>query len=138
MEGLDPAVERRASELRREEACNTPENRFASEEARKHASKFSKCDEPPGTYPLTYWQQHCENAGNAAASGCRPITKSRYGSIDLFISDADALKDEYNDLPVEKDEAMYEQLLQRNVDERLAAHVSHLFIRDPLVIFSGK
>lgn len=33
------------------------------------------------------------------------------------------------------DEAIYKRLRERDVDEKLARHIAHLFIRDPLVIF---
>lgn len=37
-----------------------------------------------------------------------------------------------------KDEKIFKKLTENNIDESLAAHISHLFIRDPLVVFSEK
>jgi glutamate--cysteine ligase catalytic subunit len=66
--------------------------------------------------------------------GCPP--KSRYSSIDCFISNRPEMKvNLYNDMPVLIHERSYHRLRQAGVDERLARHVAHLFIRDPLVIF---
>eukprot|EP01138_Halocafeteria_seosinensis_P015003 gb/GECG01015315.1/.p1 GENE.gb/GECG01015315.1/~~gb/GECG01015315.1/.p1 ORF type:complete len:872 (+),score=96.63 gb/GECG01015315.1/:1-2616(+) len=138
MEGLDHNVETYVSQQRRDAARHAPNNRLVNEEANKSASKYTSTTEPPGTFPLTYWQKNCEYTANAAAAGCRPLKKSRYGSIDLFISDSDALRDEYNDVYVEKDEDVYNELINADIDSRLASHISHLFVRDPLVIFSDR
>ncbi|BFZ62030.1 glutamate--cysteine ligase [Saitoella coloradoensis] len=64
------------------------------------------------------------------------IPKSRYDSVDCYISQDERLRPEYNDVPLVKDEAIRQRLLDEGIDKRLADHVSHLFIRDPLVIFS--
>lgn len=44
-------------------------------------------------------------------------------------------KSKYNDLDLVYDKEIYEKLRQNDVDDLLAKHISHLFIRDPLVIF---
>jgi len=68
------------------------------------------------------------------ALGCPP--KSRYSSIDCFISNRPEMKAAlYNDIPVLVDARAYRRLREAGVDEHLARHVAHLFIRDPLVIF---
>ena len=54
------------------------------------------------------------------------------------MSSSDALKDAYNDNAPEIDSKTYEMLRSRGMDERLATHVAHLFIGDPLVIFSER
>ncbi|KAK4533628.1 hypothetical protein CCYA_CCYA18G4510 [Cyanidiococcus yangmingshanensis] len=65
---------------------------------------------------------------------CPP--NSRYSSIDCFISNRPEMKAHlYNDRPVLIHERSYERLIEAGVDERLARHVAHLFVRDPLVIF---
>jgi Glutamate-cysteine ligase len=86
--------------------------------------------------------------------GNRRIYKSRYDSISTYIyQGALYLEDEYNnakksglenrvlniynDIPVPIDEASYQQLREAGIDPALAQHVAHLFIRDPLVVFSG-
>ncbi|KAJ8908709.1 hypothetical protein NDN08_005414 [Rhodosorus marinus] len=64
------------------------------------------------------------------------IGKSRYDSIDLYISDRKAMiPDIYNDIPIAVDENAYKRLRDGGVDDLLAQHIAHLFIRDPLVIF---
>ncbi|KAI6040302.1 glutamate-cysteine ligase-domain-containing protein [Pisolithus marmoratus] len=64
------------------------------------------------------------------------IPKSRYDSVDLYISSQWANKPAYNDTTVPYDEAIKNRLLSHGIDELLSKHIAHLFIRDPLVIFS--
>lgn len=71
------------------------------------------------------------------------IPKSRYASIDTYLSDekyhpnSPYFKKEYNDLFSPINKFAYDQLISNsNFDEPLAFHFAHLFIRDPLVIFS--
>jgi glutamate--cysteine ligase catalytic subunit len=66
------------------------------------------------------------------------ISKSRYDSIDCFLSADPALNPRYNDLPLQINQESYSTLIAAGVDELLARHVAHLFIRDPLVIYSDK
>jgi len=68
----------------------------------------------------------------------RKVNKSRYDSIDCFISNESKMRPEYNDLDLIYDEKSYNILRDNNIDERLAKHIAHLFIRDPLVIYSHK
>ncbi|KAF9898631.1 hypothetical protein BX616_003791 [Lobosporangium transversale] len=63
------------------------------------------------------------------------IPKSRYDSIDSYISNDPSYKPEYNDIPLVYDEDIYKKLSDNGIDDLLARHISHLFIRDPLVIF---
>jgi glutamate--cysteine ligase catalytic subunit len=63
------------------------------------------------------------------------ISKSRYDSIDSYISNDARLRPEYNDNPLVLDQGICDQLVAAGVDLPLARHVAHLFIRDPLVIF---
>ncbi|KAI9295415.1 GCS-domain-containing protein [Neoconidiobolus thromboides FSU 785] len=63
------------------------------------------------------------------------INKSRYDSIDSYLSLDSNFKDEYNDLDLVYDKDIYNKLRENDIDDLLAKHVSHLFIRDPLVIF---
>ncbi|KAL4073905.1 glutamate-cysteine ligase-domain-containing protein [Scleroderma citrinum] len=64
------------------------------------------------------------------------IPKSRYDSVDLYISPEWINKPAYNDTIVPYDEAIYNRLFSHGIDELLSKHIAHLFIRDPLVIFS--
>ncbi|CEL60653.1 glutamate--cysteine ligase catalytic subunit [Rhizoctonia solani AG-1 IB] len=64
------------------------------------------------------------------------IPKSRYGSVDMYLSQDFNNRPEYNDVPVLIDEKVYDRLRENNIDDLLAKHIAHLFIRDPLVVFS--
>jgi len=81
------------------------------------------------------------------------IPKSRYDSVSLYISDNWLNRPEYNDTEVPNDPEIYKRLRDHGsnipnlfglallthylgIDNLLARHISHLFIRDPLVIFS--
>ncbi|KAJ3503538.1 hypothetical protein NLJ89_g8386 [Agrocybe chaxingu] len=64
------------------------------------------------------------------------IPKSRYDSVDLYISNDWINRPEYNDTYLPIDEKIYERLRSHGLDDLLAKHISHLFIRDPLVVFS--
>mmetsp|Transcript_10580 Transcript_10580/g.21297 ORF Transcript_10580/g.21297 Transcript_10580/m.21297 type:complete len:443 (-) Transcript_10580:5-1333(-) len=64
------------------------------------------------------------------------IRKSRYSSIDCFISDREDIDlEKYNDVPVAVNGEVLAILKDAGIDDRLAQHVAHLFIRDPLVIY---
>lgn len=63
------------------------------------------------------------------------IVKSRYDSASLFISRDAPNVDLFNDSHVEVNQACYDCLNQNGVDARLARHIAHLFIRDPLVMY---
>lgn len=91
------------------------------------------------TTPAPSWMEVCKNSvHNSAGNGKRRIAKSRYSSIDAYISDSPDLLDEYNDIPLQYDEESYAKLVEAGLDDRLAKHVAHLFIRDPLVIFKER
>ena len=84
------------------------------------------------------------------------IPKSRYDSVTRYLSPGPNVsgtcahepdfnretegsryyKPEYNDLPEVYDKEIYTQLIEGGVDDLLAKHYAHLFIRDPLVVFS--
>lgn len=64
------------------------------------------------------------------------IPKSRYASVSRFISERPEMRPEYNDIDAPHSPKALERLLEAGVDEQLAMHIAHLFIRDPLVIFS--
>ncbi|KAH8119161.1 glutamate-cysteine ligase catalytic subunit [Phellopilus nigrolimitatus] len=64
------------------------------------------------------------------------IPKSRYDSVDLYISEDLINRPEYNDTSVPYDIPIYKRLREHGLDDLLSKHIAHLFIRDPLVIFS--
>lgn len=61
--------------------------------------------------------------------------KSRYDTIDLFISGCPSLKPSYNDVPIKINDSVFKTLMEAGMGERLARHFAHLWIRDPLVIY---
>ncbi|KZT52865.1 glutamate-cysteine ligase catalytic subunit, partial [Calocera cornea HHB12733] len=64
------------------------------------------------------------------------IPKSRYDSVDSYLSMDYNNRPEYNDNPLPIDEGVYKRLRDHGLDDLLSKHIAHLFIRDPLVIFS--
>ena len=63
------------------------------------------------------------------------IPKSRYDSISCYLSESNG---KYNDLDLVKDLAIYQTLIDNGIDSSMADHISHLFIRDPLVVYREK
>lgn len=66
------------------------------------------------------------------------IPKSRYDSVDRYIASDDRNKDYYNDVECPWDEKIYQRLRDNGLDDALSKHIAHLFIRDPLVVFSER
>lgn len=73
------------------------------------------------------------------------LPKSRYDSIDSYLGDTCYTKKrpyftkEYNDINPPINKNVYDDLIaDENFDEQLARHFSHLFVRDPLVIFDER
>lgn len=64
------------------------------------------------------------------------IPKSRYDSVDSYISQDPLNRRCYNDNPLPINSDVKQQLRDAGVDDLLSDHLAHLFIRDPLVIFS--
>ncbi|KAJ4396047.1 glutamate--cysteine ligase [Gnomoniopsis smithogilvyi] len=64
------------------------------------------------------------------------IPKSRYASNSTYISTDARLRPEYFDPELVIDPIIKQKLLDGGMDDRLATHFAHLFIRDPIVIFS--
>ncbi|KJZ78733.1 Glutamate--cysteine ligase [Hirsutella minnesotensis 3608] len=63
------------------------------------------------------------------------IPKSRYASNSTYISTDARLRPEYMDPDLVIDPEIKAQLVDGGMDDRLATHFAHLFIRDPIVIF---
>ncbi|KAE8226846.1 hypothetical protein CF319_g624 [Tilletia indica] len=85
--------------------------------------------------------------GGGGGGGCRMrMHKSRYDSVDSYLGTPTdpAFRQEYNDNPLEVDEDIKARLMRPiaegggGLDASLASHLAHLFIRDPLVIFSER
>jgi len=64
------------------------------------------------------------------------IPKSRYASNSTYIAQDSRLRPEYLDPDLVVDEELKQQLVDGGMDDLLATHFAHLFIRDPLVVFS--
>ncbi|KAI1344867.1 glutamate-cysteine ligase [Xylariaceae sp. FL0016] len=64
------------------------------------------------------------------------IPKSRYASNSTYISTDPRLRPEYFDPDLVIDESIKDRLLEGGMDDLLAMHFAHLFIRDPIVIFN--
>ncbi|KAJ5404721.1 hypothetical protein N7465_006005 [Penicillium sp. CMV-2018d] len=64
------------------------------------------------------------------------IPKSRYASNSTYISQDPRLRKEYFDPDLVVDDDIKKRLMDGGMDDLLATHFAHLFIRDPLVIFS--
>lgn len=64
------------------------------------------------------------------------IPKSRYASNSTYISEDPRLRGEYLDQDLVVDEAIKQRLIKGGMDELLATHFAHLFIRDPIVVFA--
>ncbi|KAL5639422.1 hypothetical protein ACGC1H_006807 [Rhizoctonia solani] len=70
--------------------------------------------------------------------GQRRLLKSRYSSVDMYLSEKAENRPEYNDVPVPIHEDVYRRLRDNNVDNLLAKHIAHLFVRDPLVVIPDR
>ncbi|KAK2745308.1 Zn finger-containing GTPase- Activating Protein for ARF [Onygenales sp. PD_40] len=64
------------------------------------------------------------------------IPKSRYASNSTYISQDPRLRPEYMDPDLIVDPDIKKRLLDGGMDDLLATHFAHLFIRDPIVIFA--
>ncbi|KAM3082559.1 glutamate--cysteine ligase [Clarireedia jacksonii] len=64
------------------------------------------------------------------------IPKSRYASNSTYISEDPRLRKEYFDPDLVIDPDVKQQLMNGGMDDRLATHFAHLFIRDPIVVFA--
>ncbi|KAI9812908.1 MAG: Zn finger-containing GTPase- Activating Protein for ARF [Pycnora praestabilis] len=64
------------------------------------------------------------------------IPKSRYASNSTYISQDPRLRKEYMDPDLIIDQDLKQRLKNGGMDDLLATHFAHLFIRDPLVIFN--
>ncbi|KAI9753149.1 MAG: bifunctional tryptophan synthase trp1 [Chaenotheca gracillima] len=64
------------------------------------------------------------------------VPKSRYASNSTYISQDPRLRKEYMDPDLVVDPELKQRLLDGGMDDLLATHFAHLFIRDPIVIFA--
>jgi glutamate--cysteine ligase catalytic subunit len=64
------------------------------------------------------------------------LPKSRYASNSTYIAQDPRLRKEYLDPDLIIDEDLKKRLLEGGMDDALATHFAHLFIRDPIVVFN--
>jgi glutamate--cysteine ligase catalytic subunit len=64
------------------------------------------------------------------------IPKSRYASNSTYIAQDSRLRPEYMDPNLVLDPVLKQKLMDGGMDNLLATHFAHLFIRDPIVIFN--
>jgi len=62
------------------------------------------------------------------------IDKSRYSEVSTYISEC-VFDYKYNDKEIVYDKNIYKKLLKENIEEPVAKHVAHLFIRDTVSLF---
>ncbi|KAG7737419.1 hypothetical protein KL929_003115 [Ogataea haglerorum] len=86
---------------------------------------------------------HKERGNTLDTAELMRIPKSRYDSVDQYLGDLDSsgsgfsyFRKEYNDIESPKNGKVYDKLVSNGFDETLAGHFAHLFIRDPIVIFT--
>lgn len=64
------------------------------------------------------------------------VPKSRYASNSTYISQDPRLRKEYMDPELVVDQGLKQRLIDGGMDDLLATHFAHLFIRDPIVVFA--
>ena len=64
------------------------------------------------------------------------VPKSRYASNSTYIAQDPRLRPEYMDPDLVVDKELKQKLVEGGMDDRLATHFAHLFIRDPIVVFA--
>jgi glutamate--cysteine ligase catalytic subunit len=64
------------------------------------------------------------------------VPKSRYASNSTYIAQDPRLRPEYMDPELVIDPDIKKRLVEGGMDDILATHFAHLFIRDPIVVFS--
>lgn len=65
---------------------------------------------------------------------CR-LKKQRWDSIDSYLTPE---AEKYNDIELFYEKDVYDHLRNEGVDHNVAEHIAHIFMRDPLLMFSGK
>lgn len=63
------------------------------------------------------------------------IAKSRYDSISTYLTQQGQ---KYNDIPLVFDKNYYDIMIANKVDQAVARHIAHLFIRDPITLYKEK
>ena len=91
------------------------------------------------------WNQICRAVDDRTAEelGEKPlkndrwrVPKSRYASNSTYIAQDPRLRPEYMDPDLVVDADLKQRLVDGGMDDLLATHFAHLFIRDPIVVFA--
>ncbi|KAL8798677.1 MAG: hypothetical protein Q9182_006463 [Xanthomendoza sp. 2 TL-2023] len=77
-----------------------------------------------------------EKSDKPSRDGSDKILRPRVSSNGVYISEDPRLVDKHQDPNLLINEQVKQQLLDGGMDDRLATHFAHLFIRDPLIIFA--
>ncbi|KAL6623761.1 GCS-domain-containing protein [Neocallimastix sp. 'constans'] len=85
-------------------------------------------------YNEDYKENHCCNTAHHHSGDCKGKEESHIS--DCCFPSVNHYKPKYNDIPLVFDKDIYKKLLKNGVDDLLAKHIAHLFIRDPIVIFN--
>ena len=81
------------------------------------------------------WSIICQSVDDRTEKEMGIIPKSRFSSSSFYVSKE---KDVYNDINFPVNKAMYETLVKNEIDHELAQHISHIFVRDPLLMYDSK
>ncbi|KAI8121621.1 Glutamate--cysteine ligase catalytic subunit [Lucilia cuprina] len=63
------------------------------------------------------------------------LKKKRWDSIDSYLTPE---AEKYNDIELYYDQEVYNHLHNEGVDHVMAQHIAHIFMRDPLIMFTGQ
>ncbi|KAL8808091.1 MAG: hypothetical protein Q9200_004422 [Gallowayella weberi] len=77
-----------------------------------------------------------ETGKKPSRDGSDKTLRPRVSSNSVYISEDPRLVDEHQHPNLSINEQVKQQLLDGGMDDRLATHFAHLFIRDPLIIFA--
>ena len=81
----------------------------------------------------------CRNKDERNPESSEHIPKSRYSSMNHYISDHEFIKDELMDtMPIKYQSSFKELLVNEGVSDRLAEHVARIFTRDPVPAYEGE
>ena len=87
-------------------------------------------------FPLSFTFYLCSQSPQPLSSNARRVPKSRFASNSTYILEDSQLQEEYLDPNLLIDREVKKQLVEGGMDERLATHFAHLYIRDPLIIYA--
>jgi glutamate--cysteine ligase catalytic subunit len=86
----------------------------------------------------TRWEVLSQSMDDRTTEEVESGITSRYGPSELYISQCQTNKCEYNDVDVHIHQPTFDFFVQNGVDNLLAKHLALIFSRDPLVIFPDK